>query len=84
MPKQFDGFHLQKLNLLSFVFRGEKSERLMEIFVELTVRKMGLGRVEGDAFVAYPDFNLVSLVVEHTLEKAWPDVRLCTLEVSWV
>ena len=54
----------------------------MEIFVELTVRKMVLGAVEADAFVAYPDFGLVSLVVEHTLAKAWPDVRLCTLEVS--
>ena len=43
---------------------------------------MGLGVVEADAFTAYPDFGLVSLVVEHTLAKAWPDVRLCTLEVS--
>ena len=54
----------------------------MEIFVALTVRKMGLGTVEADAFLAYPDFGLVSLVVEHTLSKAWPDVRLSTLEVS--
>ena len=58
------------------------AERLMDMFVELTVRKMGLGTVEGEAFMAYPDFKLVSLVVEHTLAKAWPEIRLCTLEVN--
>ena len=63
-------------------FRVLKSERLMEIFVALTVRKLGLGTVEADAFVAYPDFGLVSIVVEHTLSKAWPEIRVPTLEVS--
>ena len=76
---------LGKLRLISycyFSFRVLKSERLMDIFVAFTIRKMGLGTVEANAFVAYPDYGLVSLVVEHTLSKAWPDVRLATLEVS--
>ena len=52
----------------------------MDIFVELTIRKLGLGTVESEAFMAYPDYKLVSLVVEHTLAKAWPETRLCTLD----
>ena len=52
------------------------------MFVELTVRKMGLGAVETDAFMAYPDYKLVSIVVEHTLAKAGPGIRLRTLEVN--
>ena len=68
---------LEVISIYIFLFFSrEKLERLMDMFVELTVRRMGLGTVEGEAFMAYPDFKLVSLVVEHTLAKAWPEIWL--------
>ena len=62
--------------------RREAAERILDIFVELVVRKMGLGSYEGDAFTAYPDYKLVSLVLDYTLKQTWPDLQVPTLEVS--
>ena len=57
------------------------ADRLLDIFIELTVRKMGLGMSESDAFTQYPDFKIVDLVLENTLQHVWPDVALPSLEV---
>ena len=52
--------------------RREKCTRLMDIMLDLTVKKLGLSFQEGNAFRCYPDYRLLSEVVETTLSVACP------------